>query len=192
MGQIEKRLNTAKCQWKSDDGASAVEFAIVLPLLMLLLFGMIEFGLIIYNKQVITNASREGARYAIVQPICTPSCVPVGSPFPYATVSPPPPICHNECNVQKVVQDYCKDNLISFGIQPLPTIIVTGGTASPTTYTNICVPTPSPTPPADIEVQVSYSYNFLVYQNIVTLFGGSQGSSLQLSSSTTMRCEDQY
>jgi len=50
----------------SQKGAAAVEFAIVLLPLILILFGVIEFGLFMYNKQVITNASREGARYGIV------------------------------------------------------------------------------------------------------------------------------
>ena len=48
---------------RSDSGAAAIEFAIVAPLLFVLLFGIIEFGAILYNKSVITNASREGARY---------------------------------------------------------------------------------------------------------------------------------
>ncbi len=43
-----------------------VEFAFVLPLLAILVFGIIEFGLIFYDKAVITNASREGARAGIV------------------------------------------------------------------------------------------------------------------------------
>jgi Flp pilus assembly protein TadG len=47
-------------------GASAVEFAVVLPVLILILFGTIEFGLFMFNKQVITNASREGARAGII------------------------------------------------------------------------------------------------------------------------------
>ncbi len=53
-------------KWKRQDGASAVEFAIVLPVLVLFLFGIIEFGIYLYNKQVVTNASREGARAGIV------------------------------------------------------------------------------------------------------------------------------
>jgi Flp pilus assembly protein TadG len=41
-----------------------VEFALVLPLLMLLLLGMFEFGRVIMVQQVLTNAAREGAREA--------------------------------------------------------------------------------------------------------------------------------
>ena len=51
---------------KNEKGGSLIEFALIAPLLFLILFGIIEFGLIMYNKAVITNASREGARYGIV------------------------------------------------------------------------------------------------------------------------------
>ena len=51
---------------KDQKGATLVEFAIVLPLLALLVGGMIEFGLLLFNQQVIVNASREGARASIV------------------------------------------------------------------------------------------------------------------------------
>jgi hypothetical protein len=54
---------------KREDGAAAVEFALVLPVLIVILFGIIEFGFALYNKEVITNASREGARAGIVQVI---------------------------------------------------------------------------------------------------------------------------
>jgi Flp pilus assembly protein TadG len=47
-------------------GASAVEFAIILPLLVLFVFGIIEFSIMFYDKAVITNASREGARAGVV------------------------------------------------------------------------------------------------------------------------------
>jgi Flp pilus assembly protein TadG len=43
-----------------------VEFAIVAPLFFLLIFGMIEFGRMVMVQQVITNASREGARVAVL------------------------------------------------------------------------------------------------------------------------------
>jgi Flp pilus assembly protein TadG len=46
----------------NERGAAAVEFALVLPLLMLLLFGIIEFGRAYNAKVTLTHAAREGAR----------------------------------------------------------------------------------------------------------------------------------
>lgn len=43
-------------------GSSAVEFAVVLPLLLILVFGIIEFGLAFYRAQNFQAAAREGAR----------------------------------------------------------------------------------------------------------------------------------
>jgi len=51
---------------RGEAGASAVEFAIVLPILVLLIFGIIEFSVALYDKAMITNACREGARAGIV------------------------------------------------------------------------------------------------------------------------------
>jgi hypothetical protein len=45
-------------------GVAAVEFALVLPLFLILFLGMIELGRGIQVQQVLTNAAREGARYA--------------------------------------------------------------------------------------------------------------------------------
>lgn len=42
-----------------------VEFAIGCSVLLLIVLGIIEFGFLWYQKQVITNASREGARYGV-------------------------------------------------------------------------------------------------------------------------------
>ena len=47
-------------------GASAVEFAIVLPLLVLFVFGIIEFGLTFFRSQGLEAAAREGARVAAI------------------------------------------------------------------------------------------------------------------------------
>ena len=47
------------------EGAAAVEFAIVLPVLMIILAGLIEFGWAFYWQHTTTNASRAGARYAV-------------------------------------------------------------------------------------------------------------------------------
>jgi Flp pilus assembly protein TadG len=47
------------------NGAAAVELALSITVLIMLLLGIIEFGLLWYQKQVITNASREAARYGV-------------------------------------------------------------------------------------------------------------------------------
>jgi Flp pilus assembly protein TadG len=51
---------------KGQRGASAIEFAIILPVLLVILIGTMEFGYVMFAKAVITNASREGARRGIV------------------------------------------------------------------------------------------------------------------------------
>ncbi len=48
-----------------------VEFAVVAPLFFLLIFGMIEYGRMVMVQQVITNASREGARIAVLDGVAT-------------------------------------------------------------------------------------------------------------------------
>ena len=47
-------------------GAAVVEFALILPILLVLLVGTVDASLALYDKAVITNASREGARAGIV------------------------------------------------------------------------------------------------------------------------------
>jgi Flp pilus assembly protein TadG len=47
-------------------GASIVEFALVCGLCLMLLLGVIDFGRILFVNHLLTNAAREGARYAVV------------------------------------------------------------------------------------------------------------------------------
>ena len=50
---------------RGQEGAAAVEFAIVLPVLLVLLAGFFDFGWLFYWQHSVTNASRAGARYAV-------------------------------------------------------------------------------------------------------------------------------
>ncbi len=89
--------------FKSEKGTAIVEMALVLPLLLILVFGIVEFGVMFYDRQVITNASREGARAGIVQALTRPT------PGEIATV----------------VQTYCTGRLFNLGGTPNLTISVT-------------------------------------------------------------------
>ena len=51
---------------KSQKGSAVLEMALVLPILLMLLFGVVEFGRVLMVKQAITNAAREGARAGAV------------------------------------------------------------------------------------------------------------------------------
>jgi Flp pilus assembly protein TadG len=94
----KKGFYVMRSKSSSQKGASAVEFALILPLLMVITFGIIEFGVYLYDQQVITNASREGARAGIV----------AGSPRVTAAA------------IQTVVQNYCQNHLITFGANNVP------------------------------------------------------------------------
>jgi len=48
---------------RREEGSMTVEFAILMPLFLLLVFGIVDFGHAFYIRHLITNASREGARY---------------------------------------------------------------------------------------------------------------------------------
>lgn len=52
----------------TERGATAVETAIILPLLVVLLFGVLEFGLLFRSSHTIADASRSGARTASAMP----------------------------------------------------------------------------------------------------------------------------
>jgi Flp pilus assembly protein TadG len=91
----------------SQDGAAMVEFAIVLPLLMIITFGIIEFGILLYDRNVITNASREGARAGIV-----------------ARIHRLPDTGTN--SIDSTVQNYCGAYLVTFGAKNTPSTTITG------------------------------------------------------------------
>ena len=85
----------------NQNGAALVEFAIVLPVLLMLIFGMIEFSILLYDKAMITNASREGARAGIVYSF----------PTPVTTAA-----------ITQTVNNSLQTNLISLGGASAPTI----------------------------------------------------------------------
>ena len=124
-------------------GASAVEFALVLPILTLIVFGIIEFGLILYDKAMITNASREGARAGIVF-----RTDPVNGSYS--------PLTNGE--IGNVVNGYLRNYLVTFSGPTNATTAVTrngSGVGS------------------ELKVSVGYSYTFLVLPSFITnLTGG--------------------
>jgi Flp pilus assembly protein TadG len=56
------RSTLGRKTFRRRDGQAVVEFALVLPVFILLVFGAIEFGRAYYDLHLLTNAAREGAR----------------------------------------------------------------------------------------------------------------------------------
>lgn len=51
---------------RSERGAELIEFALVLPILLMVVLGVVDFGLLFQRMEVVTNAAREGARIAVL------------------------------------------------------------------------------------------------------------------------------
>ena len=154
---------------KNQKGASAVEFAIILPLLLVLLFGIVEFSILFYNKAMITNASREGARAGIV----------------FAPTRP------SETEIKAVVSNYAATHLINFNPSqvldmdnPPPKHTPAGSGTS----TNVDDAT-SIESGDSLKVTVKYTYDFLVFPNLAKLLGGSFAGIQNLKAVTVMRYE---
>jgi Flp pilus assembly protein TadG len=63
MSAILHRLQQFSRAFRSDCGASAVELAVALPLLAVVLLGTIDFGRLFYRTMAVTHATRAGATY---------------------------------------------------------------------------------------------------------------------------------
>ncbi|MEN8675470.1 TadE family protein [Nocardioides sp.] len=60
------RLLGLRGRRRDDDGAAAVEFALVVPFLLVILFGIISYGVMLSFRQSLSQAATEGARAAAV------------------------------------------------------------------------------------------------------------------------------
>lgn len=56
-------------------GAAAVEFALVLPVLVMIMMGIIDFGMVTNAQAIVANAARDGARVASMGGDAATSCV---------------------------------------------------------------------------------------------------------------------
>lgn len=156
-------------------GQGLVEFALVAPLFFLLLFAIIEFGRVVYYVQMLNNATREGARYAIVHG--ADSTCPSG-PLPGGT--------YNACDpTGAYVKDAVKDAAIAIIDAGPSDFVVTVCWVQPgTTYT--C---PAGNSGGDygkgnngrgqaVDVRVAYTYRAILEFIPVPPFTVSGGSTL--------------
>lgn len=148
---------------KAQVGAAAVEFALIFSIFLVLVFAIVEFGAILFNKAVITNASREAARAGVV--LRTPKLT--------------------TGEVENIARRYCGQaagtgpggwgapaNLIGFSTSNVFDVTVTGAGATGSFGT-------------PLEVTVEYRYNWLVLGPLI----GAVAGPMNLIATTVMNNE---
>ena len=126
---------------KNQYGSSLVEFLIVFPALILVVFGVIEFSVLFYDYAIIYNASRNGARYGVV----VRSSPSSSSSSSYATPA----------EVINYTQTYCTGKLLTFSTTAVSATITATQSANPPTRGSL------------LTVTVSYPYSYLLVHKLV-------------------------
>jgi Flp pilus assembly protein TadG len=151
---------------RDERGAALVEFALVLPLLLVVIAGIVDFGFAFQRYEVLTNAAREGARLGTLQQYTG-----------------------NDSLIRDRVRAYVAEGL-SMPIGDVNTalpdgqIVITAPdlsiTSGATTY--------------DIQttmVTITYNHNFLLLQPVLGLINKNWGNSITLTARSQMRNEQQ-
>jgi Flp pilus assembly protein TadG len=159
--------------WFSDQGQELVEFAIVLPFVVVIVLGILEFGAVWNLKQKVSNAAREGARIAASQSTAD------------LTQSSPPSLSA----VGDVVVNYLTNaNVTTCTINSTP-----NATGQPLTWTYSATGPGCTAPVLKVErgyttvlngttivmtrVTLSYPYNWITFNSAISLLGSASWSS---------------
>ena len=144
---------------RSSRGQTIIEFALIIALLFVCILGIMEFSMILYDKAILTDACREGARAGIEFRANTAT-------FAYAPLT--------EAEIKTLIGNYVQNRLVTFG--------------APFDAQTDVVVTWDPDPPShggELEVQVNFTYTFLALPN----FGGLGAGTLDLTARSIMRME---
>lgn len=76
-------------RFRADRGQALLEFALVIPIFMVILIGMIDLGRVVWANNTVSNAAREAARFAIVHGGSRSTACPVGPAVSGKTIVPP-------------------------------------------------------------------------------------------------------
>jgi Flp pilus assembly protein TadG len=147
----------------SDRGAALVEFALALPLLLVVIAGIVDFGFAFQRYEVVTNAAREGARMAVL------------------------PVGYSNTEIQTRVRDYVRAglNLTTAqldAVMPVANVQVT--------YPDLTIGSGSAAVTLETaDVQVFYHHNWVLLRPILGLINKNWGTSITLSARSQMTRE---
>ena len=153
---------------RGESGQAIVELALTLPLLLLVVLGVFDFGLMFERFEVVTNAAREGARLAVLPDYTAAQAETHSANYLTFGGVPASPIVHGSCPA-------------TGGLTP-------GRGCTVVTEDTITLST-SPTKTVTVVVSVvSYDHEHIFVGPIAQLFGGAFGTT-RLRAVSTMRKE---
>jgi len=147
---------------QEERGAALVEFALALPLLLVVLAGIVDFGFTFQRYEVITNAAREGARMASLPG-------------------------YDQTSVDNRVRAYVAAGL-GVNTAALGPMMPTGAVTLTPGSLDIPVGGGTKTVPTAL-VTVTYRHNFLLLGPVLGLINKTWGSSIVLTATSQMRLE---
>ena len=155
---------------RNDRGQAVIELALTLPLLLLVVFGIFDFGFMFQRYEVVTNAAREGARVGVLPGYSTTDAQnralanldAAGLGGPGVTTRSAP------CTGGLTTNSRCASAVV--GTATIPS----SGTPAKTVQ--------------QITVTVQYDHEFGFVGPIMGLFGGTLGT-VRLQAVSTMRLE---
>jgi Flp pilus assembly protein TadG len=151
---------------RRERGAALVEFAFALPLLLVVLAGIVDFGFAFQRYEVITNAAREGARLATLPG-------------------------YDSTSVESRVRSYVQQGLSLSPAGLTATMGASGSGSVTTTYPTVSVPVtglPNVTVNTAL-VTVTYRHTFLLLGPMLGLINHSWSNNITLRATSQMRIE---
>jgi Flp pilus assembly protein TadG len=155
---------------KRERGAELVEFAFMLPILLVILAGLWDFGRAYRTYQAITNAAREGARLAVVPAGINQTTAVQNRVKDYLTKSNLDTSFITSGNIGTYID---VDNPLNSAGSTAVTVTLPGGGSSVVTVSR---------------VSVSYPFTFFVFGPVIRLWvpASTLGGSITLRTSVTM------
>jgi Flp pilus assembly pilin Flp len=159
---------------RSERGAALVEFALVLPLLLVVIAGIVDFGFLFQRYEVLTNAAREGARLASLPGYIT---CPAGGGE--ATVS---------TSIDLRVRSYVQEGL-SLSDAAMTEVMPDGAVEVFCDTMAVTNPGGGTIDVSTVRVEASYTHTFLLLDTMLGLINKSWGDEMTLTGRSVMRLE---
>jgi hypothetical protein len=164
---------TTRRTGRSERGAALVEFALALPLLLVVIGGIVDFGFLFQRYEVLTNAAREGARLGSL-----PGYVTCGGGGGAATAP----------GVEARIRDYVAQGL-NFTSTQVDSVMPTGSIDITCDTMGVAMPGGGTVNVSTVRVELTYTHSFIMLGPVLGLINGSWGPTMNLTAASEMRLE---